>query len=194
MFIEPISPEAADGLLADIYESERAKWGFLPTFVMAFSHHPEAYQAWLTLVGIVYAGMDRRRLELATLAATRVLESTCCAVAHGKTLRDLFYKSDEVAQIALDHHRAGLDEVDVAIMDFAEKAAGDPAGMTQSDVDKLRSYGLTDRDVFDIALAVAARAFLATLIETLGTRAERPLVEDLESVLLDALSFGRSAT
>lgn len=193
MFIEAVQAESAEGLTAEIYEAETERWGFLPNFVRLFSHHPEAYQGWLSLIRTVYGGMDRRRCELATLAAARTLESTCCAVAHGMMLRDDFYPTAEVIQIARDHHSAPLDEVDVAIMDFAEKAAAQPAAVTEEDVQLLRSLGLSDREIFDIALAVAARAFFATLIESLGTRPEQPMVEALEPELLEALTVGRPA-
>lgn len=194
MFIEPLTPEAASGLTAEIYESEEERWGFLPNFVQLFSHHPEAYQAWLGLIRTVYGGMDRRRCELATLAAATTLNSTCCAVAHGKMLRDNFYPSEQVVRIARDHHHADLEEVDEAIMDFATKAAGAPASTTKADIDRLSALGLTDREIFDVALAVAARAFFATLLESLGTEPEKPLVEALERELLAALTVGRPAT
>jgi uncharacterized peroxidase-related enzyme len=191
MFIEPVAPEQAEGLTADTYSEAEKTWGFLPGFVSVFSHHPEAYIAWQGLIKEVYGGMDRRRAELATLSAARALRSTCCMVAHGKTLRDRFYPSDQVTRIAIDHHHADLDPVDIAIMDFAEKAAIRPTEITEPDVSRLRELGLTDREIFDIALAVAARAFFATLIESLGTPAERPLVEALEPDLVEALTVGR---
>ncbi len=193
MFIDPISPEAATGELAEIYEAETERWGFLPNFVRTFSHHPGAYRAWLTLAGTLYGGMDRRRCELATLAAARALRSTCCSVAHGKFLQDRFFPAEQLAAIAADHHAAGLDDVDVAIMDFAEKAARDASTITREDVDGLKALGLTDRDIFDVAFAVAVRAFFATLIESLGTTAEQPFVSELDPGLLSALAVGRPA-
>lgn len=193
MFIDPVESASATGDVAEMYASEEERWGFLPGFVQTFSHHPEAYRAWQGLVQTLYSGMDRRRCELATLAAARTLGSTCCAVAHGKMMRDRFFPSDQVAAIARDHRSAGLDPVDVAIMDFAEKAAREPARMTQADVDSLKEHGLTDREVFDVAFAVAARCFFATLIESLGTTAETPLVNELDAGLLDALTVGRPA-
>ena len=193
MFIDAITQEDADGLTAEIYDSETERWGFLPEFVTAFSHHPESYTAWLEVIRAVYGGMDRRRCELATLAAARALRSTCCTVAHGRMLRNDYFTSDEVVQIARDHRSAGLDEVDVAIMDFAHNTATDPAGITASDVEALKSLGLTDREVFDVVLAVAARAFFATVVESLGVAAEEPFVDDLEPALLEALAVGRPA-
>lgn len=193
MFIDSISPDAATGDLAEIYESETERWGFLPTFVQAFSHRPDAYRAWIGVAGTLYGGMDRRRCELATLAAARALRSTCCSVAHGKFLQDRFFSADQLAEIASDHHHAGLEDIDVAIMDFAEKAARDASTITQADIDGLKAQGLTDREIFDVAFAVAVRAFFATLIESLGTTAEQTFVSELDPRLLEALAVGRPA-
>ena len=79
----------------------------------------------------------------------------------------------------------------MALIDFAEKAASHPADVDQEDIDELRSFGMTDREIFDVAFAVAARAFLTTLIESLGARAEQPWVADLEPDLLSVLTVGR---
>lgn len=193
MFLEPVRPEEATGDLAELYRSEEKRWGFLPTFTQTFSHHPDAYKAWLGLIRVAYDSMDRRRCELATLAAAKALKSTCCSVAHGMFLRDLFYDSEQVVRIAEDHHDAGLEAVDVDIMDFAQKAATDAPSVTQADVDSLRAHGLSDREIFEVAYAVAVRAFFATLIESLGTSAEPPMVDSLDSDLLAALTVGRPA-
>jgi len=193
VFIDPITPESAEGLTAEVYASAIEGAGFLPEFVQTFSHHPEAYQAWEHLVTTVYDGMDRRRCELATLAAAQAMRSTCCSVAHGRKLRDSFFTTDQVMQIVTDHHHAGLDAADVAVVDFAVKAANDPAAVTQADVDHLKGEGLNDREIFDVAFAVAARAFLTTLIESLGNRAEQPWIDDLEPELLEVLTVGRPA-
>ena len=193
MFIDPITPERAEGLLAEIYESEIARRGFVPEFAQSFSHHPDAYQAWGELIKALYTGMDRRRCELATLAAARTMKSTCCAIAHGRALRDQFFSVEEVVQIMTDHKHAGLTDVEVAIMDFAEKAATAASSITQEDIDHLKNLGLSDREIFDVTFAVAARACLTTLIESLGAKAEAPWVDDLEPELVEVLTVGRPA-
>ena len=73
--------------------------------------------------------MDLRRYELVTLAAARRLRSSYCCLAHGKMLLEQF--DEPVRDIALDHRAAGLDEVDVAVMDFAEKIVDDACRITE---------------------------------------------------------------
>src|SRR5215213_11214218 len=86
-------------------------------FERAFSERREVLAAWAQLNGAIKAGMDLRRYELATLAAARRLRSSYCCLAHGTVLMKRF--GEPVREIALDHRAAGLDEVDVAVMDLA---------------------------------------------------------------------------
>lgn len=191
MFITAVPEDRAPDDVAAMYAADRRTWGFLPNFTGAFSHHPEAYGAWLQLIRAIRGNMDVRRCELVTLAAARVLRTTYCCVAHGWILRERFHQADEVARIAVDHHEAGLDEADVAVMDFAEKVARDASSITATDVDRLRALGLGDRDVLDIVLAVAARCFFATVIESLGAQADREFTNGMEAELLEVLVVGR---
>jgi hypothetical protein len=60
-----------------------------------------------------------------------------------------FYDAETVRRIATDHGSAGLDPVDVAVMDLAEKVAADATSVTQEDVDRLRDLGLADAETLD---------------------------------------------
>lgn len=191
MFIDTIPEEEAEGLVREIYDEDGARWGFLPNFTQLFSHHPEAYRAWLELIKAIRGQMDLRRCELATVAAARALKSTACTVAHSKMLRDRFYETEQVIRIATDHRHAGLDDVDVAIMDFAERVAESPSEISREEVEDLKGFGLSDRDILDVVLSVAARAFFTTIVDALGTSAEKQLIEDLEPELLEVLVVGR---
>jgi uncharacterized peroxidase-related enzyme len=194
VFIDPVPIDSAEGLIADIYREEMESSGFIPEFVQVFSHHPEAHQAWDQMIRTVHSGMDRRVFELATFVAAGTMKSTACTIAHGRTLRNrLGFTPDEITQLVTDYHRAGLTAVEEAIVGFAEKVAKDPTAVAQADVDALRHLGMNDREIFDVVFAVAARAFLTTLIESLGVTAEQPWVDDLEPELVEVLSVGRPA-
>jgi alkylhydroperoxidase family enzyme len=105
-------------------------------------------------------------------------------------LADQFLEPDTVRAIAADHHAAGLDAVDVAIMDLAEKVADDATTVTQVDIDRLRSLGLSDTDIFDVVVAAAARCFFSKVLDGLGTQADEKY-SALEPGLRDALTVGR---
>jgi uncharacterized peroxidase-related enzyme len=146
---------------------------------------PDVLEAWERLNGAIKANMDLRRYELATLAAARRLRSSYCALAHGKLLVERF--GEPVVAIARDRTSAGLDAVDLAVMDFAERVVTDATSIGEADLQRLRDLGLDDADIMDVVLAAAARCFYSKTLDALGVRADasfRELDPDLQEVLV----------
>jgi alkylhydroperoxidase family enzyme len=154
----------------------------------AFAARPEVYAAWQQLNGAIKARMDLRRYELATLAAARRLRSSYCCLAHGEVLRERF--GEPVREIARDRGAAGLGEVDVAVMDFAERVVDDAASIGDDELGRLRDLGLSEDEIMDVALAAAARCFFAKTLDALGVRPDARFRE-LEPELRDVLVVGR---
>ena len=159
-------------------------------FERAFAERPEVLAAWVQLNGAIKAGMDLRRYELATLAAARRLRSSYCMLAHGSVLAKEFLDPEAVEAVAADHRNAGLDAVDVAVMDLAEKVADDATSVTEADVDHLRSLGLSDADVLDVVLAAAARCFFSKVLDGVGVEPDAKYAS-LDPGLRDTLTVGR---
>jgi len=173
-------------------EADVAQKGYVSNYTALFGLAPAAYDGWLALNGSVKAGMDLRRYELVTLAAARRLRSSYCSLAHGSVLANTFFPADSVRLIATDHHDAGLEDIDVSIMDFAEKVATDATSITSSDVDALRGHGLDDHEIFQIVLAVAVRCFFSTVLDATGTEADAQFRTSLDPTLQQVLTVGRS--
>jgi uncharacterized peroxidase-related enzyme len=155
----------------------------------AFSLRPEAYAAWDALNGTIKSTMDRRRYELATLAAARRLRSSYCTLAHGSVLAQLS-PQDDVQAIVDDFHAAGLEPVDVAIMELADTVARDATAVTEADVETLRGHGLSDAEILDVVLAAAARCFFSKVLDGLGVQADAAYAE-LDEGLRETLTVGR---
>ncbi len=79
--------------------------------------------------------------------------------------------------LADDHRKADLSPVDRAMCDHAMKLAGDPASVTEADVQALRDVGLTDRMILDMNLVCSIFAFFVRMAEGLGARLE-PYMDD----------------
>src|SRR3954452_16564420 len=109
------------GRLRPCTRPDRQTFGGLPNFTKGLSARPDVYAAWRALNGAIKANMDLRRFELATIAAARRLKSSYCALAHGSVLLDNYLDADTLRAVVADHHAAGLGEVDVAVMDPADK-------------------------------------------------------------------------
>jgi len=154
----------------------------------AFAERPEVYAAWQELNGAIKAGMDLRRYELATLAAARRLRSSYCCLAHGTVLQERF--GEPVLEIARDHRNAGLSDVDVAVMDLAERVVDDATSIADAELERLRQLGLSETDIMDVVLAAAARCFFSKALDALGVLPDAEYGE-LEPRLREALVVGR---
>jgi alkylhydroperoxidase family enzyme len=117
-------------------------------------------------------------------------ENPYCALAHGKVLADRFMEPAAVCAAIADHRSAGLDEVDVAVMDLAEKVAEDATSVTAADIDRLRALGLSDDEVFDVVMAATARCFFSKSLDALGAEPDAAYAR-LEPDLRAALTVGR---
>jgi uncharacterized peroxidase-related enzyme len=189
-FIEPIAEQGATGEVAALYEEDRADQGYVSNSTAIFSLRPSVLAAWISLRNAITASMDRRRYELATLAAARRLRSSYCMLGHGSVLAERFYDPEAGRQIALDHRSAGLEPLDVAVMDLAEKVAADATSVTQADVDRLRDLGLADEEIFDVVATAAARSFFTKVVDALGALPDAAYAE-LDPALRDAFVIGR---
>jgi len=161
----------------------------MPTnYERAFEARPDVYAAWGELLAAIKANMDLRRYELATLAAAQRLRSSYCSLAHGKVLIEQF--GEPVLQIATDRSGAGLDQVDLAVMDLAERVVDDATSITDADRQRLSDLGLSDEEIMDVILTAAVRSFWTKTLDALGVQPDASYRE-LEPELRDVLVVGR---
>jgi uncharacterized peroxidase-related enzyme len=190
MFIGAPDEATVEGDVAEWYRRQRDAWGYLPNYAPAFATRPEVAEAWNTLNNAIRRPMDRRRYELATIAAARAYRSTYCVAAHCKFLRDDC--DDEAAMRAVaDPSGAGLDAVDRAVVGFATQVAEDASSITADDVQRLRDHGLDDAGIVDVVLAAAARGFFTKVLDALGVQADPQLGATFDPDVRHQVTVGR---
>jgi uncharacterized peroxidase-related enzyme len=135
--------------------------------------------------------MERRRFELATIAAARALRSTYCLAAHSKFLRDDVGDETTLRAIVDDPSLAALEATDRAVMEFATLVARDASAVTQADVQHLRDQGLADADIVDVVFAAAARTFFTKVLDALGVQADAQLGEAFDPETREKVTVGR---
>jgi alkylhydroperoxidase family enzyme len=153
----------------------------------AFEERPAVFAAWRGLVGAIRETMELRRYELATFAAAQRLRSTYCSILHGNVLRNEV--GEDVLAIVNDRG-AVLDEVDLAVMDLAERVVDDATSITQADLQRLRDLGLTDGEIMDVVVAAAARCFFSKTLDALCVQADAEF-QELAPELQKAFVVGR---
>lgn len=113
-----------------------------------------------------------------------------CTLAHGSVLMSEFLEPEALRALVDDFRAAGLEPVDLAVMELADKVAHDATSVTQADVDRLRALGLTDTEILDVVLAAAARCFFSKTLDALGAEPDAKYSE-LEPGLRQTLTIGR---
>jgi uncharacterized peroxidase-related enzyme len=160
-------------------------------YTRLFARRPAVFAAWGQLAGTIKGGMDVRRYELATVAAARQLRSSYCTIAHGQLLAQRFLRPEQVRDLVAKRSTEAIDELDVAVMDLAEKVAADPTSVTRADVDRLLELGASEDDVLDVVLAAAARCFFSSVLEALAVAPDAEYADQLPPDLAAALTVGR---
>jgi len=186
MFIETVSEADAEGVLREIYDGDLGTFGFVPDHAKVFSLRPEVLKAWRAFQGSIRGNLPLRRYELVTLAAARALDSRYCQVAHGAVLAKTGMSVEQVRAILADFHDAGLEPVEVAIMEYAQKIALSAHAIAESDIERLRGFGLEDVEILDIALTATMRCFASKTFDALGAGpddAQRAFEDQLADLL-----------
>ena len=154
----------------------------------AFADRPEVFAAWVQLNTAIKERMDLRRYELVTLAAALKLRSSYCCLAHGRILLERF--GEPVAEIVRDRRAANLSEVDLAVMELAERVVEDATSIEDADLRRLRDLGLSEADIADVVYAASVRCFFSKTLDALGMLADASY-RDLPADVQEALVVGR---
>ena len=186
MYIQTTSEADAEGKLREIYEGDLKSMGYVPNHAKVFSLRPDVLEAWRALQGCIRKNLRLRRYELVTLAAAMALKCRYCQLAHGSILIRNGVSLDQLRQIMTNFKEAGLEPIEVAIMEFTQKIIRNANEMILADVDALRALGLDDAEILDITLTATMRSFASKTFDALGAKADSAY-DELEQQLADLL-------
>jgi uncharacterized peroxidase-related enzyme len=189
-FINTILPTDADAGLRDMYLRQQSAWGFVPNYAKVFCYRPEVMARWGQLLAEIKRPMDKRRFELVTFVAAHELCHSACALAHGRVLKE-FFSEAQVLAIAEGRLDGVLNEAEQALVSFARQIANDASSVSAAQVESLQQHGYSDAEIFDVAAAVAGRAFFTKLLDALGVAADSPFLAESEA-FRRTLTVGRA--
>ena len=184
--IETVPVDEATGVTAEFYADDIQSQGFVGAHTRVMALNPEAYSAFDALTGAISAALGVRRYELVTLAAALGARSAHCRLAHGRKALQVFSDGELIA-IAVDYRSAGLDDAEVAMMEYAERVSHDSYAMTDADSQRLRDLGFGDVEIVNITLAAAARNYYSRAIQALAIEVDDTvgISDKLRDALID---------
>src|SRR5437879_13220598 len=103
--------------------------------------------------------LSRKQKEYVFLVTSAANLSTYCVTAHCEIIRMLKLEGPEPEEIAVDFPSTDLPLVTKALLHFAGKLITDPAKITATDVDVLRTYGYTDEQILEAVVVVSWAKF-----------------------------------
>lgn len=132
--------------------------GFVPNVFLALGRRPDELRAFMAYHDALMAkegGLSKAEREMIVVATSAENNCQYCVVAHGAILR-IRAKNPLIAdQVAINYPEADLPERHIAILDFAVKMVHDSWAVTESDFEALRTHGLDEEDIWDIAAITA---------------------------------------
>lgn len=188
-FIHTIAPDEATGDVEAMYRRQQSAWGYLPNYAKVFCHRPEVMSRWGQLLAEIRRPMTTRLFELVTFAAAHELRNSACTTAHGLKLRE-FLSDEQIATLAAGGFAEAITALERAAMRYARQIAKDAPAVTADQVNDLKTLGLSDGEIFDIAAVAAGRAFFAKLLDALGVMPDSPFLA-LGEALREPLTVGR---
>ena len=150
---EPL-PEATERY----FDKCREKLGLVPNVLRAYSHDLEKLNAFAALYNDLMLGESGlSKLEREMIAVAVSAENRCfyCLVAHGAAVRELSGDPVLGEMLVMNYRVAPLGPRSRAMLDYAVKLTRASAEMGEADRARLRDFGFSERDIWDVA-AVAA--------------------------------------
>jgi uncharacterized peroxidase-related enzyme len=192
MFLQTVAEEDATGTIAEVYGKEKAGLGFVPEAARCLSTRPDVPLLFDTFFDGIKANfsLGTREWCLITFVAATHLRSTYCSQVYSKRMLALGESKETLLAVQRDYRKAGLSDKDVAMLAYAEKVTLAADQVTEADIDRLRAFGFTDRNIFDIALCASFRCMLSKLVDATGAVPE-PAFHDGDAAFRVAMTVGR---
>ena len=193
MFLQTVAEEDATGAIAEVYAKEKAGAGFVPEAARCLSTRPDIPLLFDTFFDGIKANfsLSGRDWCLITFVAAKHLRSTYCSQVYSQRLLALGESKETLHAIQYGGRTAALTDKDMAMLAYAEKVAVAADRIMQSDIDRLRALGFTDRNIFDIALCASFRCMLSKMVDATGAVPE-PAFLDADAEFRGAMTVGRS--
>ena len=166
MLIEESPPEPSRDAA---YAADRESDGYVWNVTRLWGWRGDLYRDFGALRSALMSSSsltDRDWAVLVTAAAAQLGDSYC-SLAWGPKLARLS-DPDTVAQLIANRPTPALSEREQALAAWARRLLVDPNVTSADDVERLRSVGLDDREIFEATAFVAFRLAFSTVNDALG--------------------------
>ncbi|WP_313196104.1 alkylhydroperoxidase [Shinella zoogloeoides] len=179
MFIKTIEPDEATGEIAALYAAEKESMGRVMQATQRWSARPDVILPVENLLHQIRDGFSLGLLSfrLITFVCAKHVPSSYCSHVYFRSLSGVLGREQTLA-VRRDYRTAGLTAQQVEMLAYAEQITLDASKITEAHIQRLRSVGLTDVNIADIALAASFRSFMSRYFDAVGATAEPEFLDD----------------
>ncbi|MGD9478736.1 carboxymuconolactone decarboxylase family protein [Shinella sp. G-2] len=179
MFIKTIEPDEATGEIAALYAAEKESMGRVMQATQCWSARPDVILPVENLLHQIRDGFSLGLLNfrLITFVCAKHVPSSYCSHVYFRSLSGVLGREQTLA-VRRDYRTAGLTAQQVEMLAYAEQITLDASKITEAHIQRLRSVGLTDVNIADIALAASFRSFMSRYFDAVGATAEPEFLDD----------------
>lgn len=175
--IEVIEPEAATGVLAEVYGELTSSRGKIAEVHKIQSLNPQSIRDHMSLyMTVMFARSPLSRSEREMMAVVVSSANGCeyCIRHHGEALDHFWKDARRVDALAAEGASLeGLSGRERALCNYADIVTQDPASaLVEEAIASLRAQGLEDRAILDASLVVAYFNFVNRIVLSLGVELE----------------------
>jgi len=153
-FIDLVQIGQAEGRRKELYDAlERVRGkGRVSNLFKAYGAFPELAMANFERLNVLLnkGYLSKKLKEGLMTALAEVNRCDYCVSFHATQMRDSGASDEEVdAALSMDPDRLGLSPKERALFEFGLRANGDPHSIPRSEIDALRSLGVTDAELVE---------------------------------------------
>jgi 4-carboxymuconolactone decarboxylase len=148
--------------IAEIYEKNRSRIGFVPNVFRAYAKRPEHFRAFMHYHDVLMkgpGGLSRAEREAIVVAVSAENRCQYCVTAHGAALRILGKDLILAEQIAINWRTADLSDRWRAMLTFASRVNEPGFAASDAEIAALRAAGFSEDDIWDVAAISAFFGF-----------------------------------
>lgn len=170
-WIEEIEVSEAEGKLAEMYAKLIKQRGKISNILKVHSLNPDAMGDHLDLYMTLMfgkSGLSRAEREAVAVVVSANNDCEYCVRHHIEALKHYIDDEETLTMLMTADGLETLEPRLSNIVRHAEKLTSAPVAMTDSDLDELRTEGLSDRDILDLTLIVSYFNFVNRVALGLG--------------------------
>lgn len=183
-WIKTISYEESKGKLRSLYDRIKGPGGHLDAIMKVHSLRPHTLEGHMALYKSVlhHAGnrLPRWLLEAVGLYVSLLNECAYCVAHHFEGMKKAL--PDEARADALrealerEAPEDAFDERGVAVLRYAEHLTGNPAGVSEAQVEAMKRAELDEGEILEVNQVVSYFAYANRVVLGLGVRADEDLL------------------